>query len=351
MKYNLTNDHKMVLEVENWPVLTILAHNAAKTLNGHRRFITTFKDLASQLGHSVTIRQVQRNLGRVPAEVENAEVNVKEQFLCSFVYKSASEHAALQVYCMTDANATEEQKWSFFGYVFFDFHKIRWVDKAFLDKWGTELSCPKRFLFTALIRPFEMLKNSGHTEKDSVIAKCSDILELNRIFGFKNILDGNTVVELPEALLIQSPIFQNFTKTCLLFGIETSNTPKIWNRRQLVPAIVSIYRKCGVKFLTETHGKTRGNQSNIVLMKIGTIKKIRQYKYRLCPQSILEMMRMVKMTFALFDENGALEDSTTSEKRHILKMREDCREQFENLDLGEYAKYQQEREVVMEEMP
>ena len=86
-------------------------------------------------------------------------------------------------------------------------------------------------------------------------------------------------------------------------------------------------------------------------MKIGTIKKIRQYKYRLCPQSILEMMRMVKMTFALFDENGALEDSTASERRHILKMREDCREPFESLDLGEYAKYQQEREVVMEEMP
>jgi len=60
--YKLNDSHEMCLTVKDWPMMTILAQNAARNINGQRRFITEFTRLVKELGHEVSIRRFKTEI-------------------------------------------------------------------------------------------------------------------------------------------------------------------------------------------------------------------------------------------------------------------------------------------------
>lgn len=114
-----------------------------------------------------------------------------------------------------------------------------------MDKLNTELSFPERTLFVGLIRPFNSLKQSGHTEQDSLIAKVKIINEVMKILRIDNILHHEKIVtDLPESLR-ESDLIKDYKHSCHLFGInaKVNTKPKDWDRKQLGAAITAMFRR------------------------------------------------------------------------------------------------------------
>lgn len=317
-KYKLDDDHRITLCVEDWPLLTILAQNSTRIINGQRRFFAEFTRLATELGHSVKIRLVKRK--KMDPVICNAPPNLKMSKLEAFSSYDSKERDHLERLVCED-NASEDDKWLHYCYSYMDYFKIRWVDYAFLKRWGIELSCPRRSIFLALLRPFDNLRISGHTEKDALIAKVSDILEITTILGFDHFSDYDHEIEIDLELLSSASFFRNYKESRMFWGLEPSCGPKngVWNRKQLVTAVTAIFTRCGIAL-----------QST----EVKRIKGVRHYTYHLTKESIEEMMELCKLQL-----QGLQNMSGEYDRDWTETINERYRDSMKSLQFIKYGKY------------
>lgn len=316
-KYKLDENHRITLCVDDWPLLTILAQNSTRIINGQRRFLSEFTRLATELGHTVKIRLIKRK--NLDPLIRNAPTNLKKSKLLLFSGYDTKEKDHLERLISED-NASEVDKWQHYCYCYMDYFKLSWVDEGFLKEWGTELSCSRRTIFLGLLRPFDNLHASGHFEKDSLIAKVADIIEVTNLMGFDHFMDYHKRFEMNLELLSTASFFRNYKESRLLWGLESNSGPKegvSWNRKQTVAAVTAMFSRCGL-VLESTEGKR--------------IKGVRQYTYHLTKDSVQNMMELCKLQLQ------GLEGEYKS-YNWVDTINEPYQQEMKDLPLTKYGKY------------
>jgi len=286
-QYEKTSSGQLVRKVVDWNLLKIFAQNAARNLNGQRRFLLEFQEYVKQLHYTSEVLKLEPE----EKEEEHAEddappikmpVNQKIARLCGFQEYNLTEFDKVKQLVYQD-KATEEEKWRFFCYQYLEMFNILWVDENFIGEWGKDAVFPQRKLFLALLRPEEHLEKTGEAQRDNHIVQVQITRDILRSLGFAGIWDTNHIFTKEQMMirLIDTKFTKEHENCRTVFSMPklVSSTGAL-DFKSLVLALATVFRRCGIK-LCSKRGKQKGSQAS--------------YTYRLDSESVEKMLELSQM--------------------------------------------------------